>query len=536
MVFQKQVRPLKSHPVLLRGGIKLAKSSLETRDGFCRQLENYEINLDGDYQSVTGYERFDGHPAPSAATAAGTHNNDEDEIADVLTQREIARALIQPVPGNGPVLGVFNIGAMVYAFRDNNDNTECVMFQSSATGWEEFTTGVTLAPGGKFEFDTMNYENRPTMEIIGVDGVNPAFIFDGTTFTQIPNVGMTVNAPTHVAVNPAEIIMLSYPGGSLQYLGVGEVDFAEAGSGELAVAGEIRGLVNEPGDVLAIICDNKIELLYGRTPLTWQKQILPGKSGATENTIQNAMGSIFINEHALTTLARTQNFGDFEIKGLSSNVSNIIRAYRNRAVSSSYIRDKSQYRVYFNDGTGLTCTLLEGAAIGFTTLNMGQSFNCCFSGEDEKYNEVIYAGGENGFVYQLEIGTSFDGEEIQTSLTPQFSHCKSYNINKTFKKFTLEGQALSSITFYVVPYFEYLTPDYPESPPDTFETIGGGGVFDNARFDEFYWNSAVLYQGDVSIIGRGSNVALFLRTSSNFATPHLVKSITYFFTTQGARK
>lgn len=58
---------------------------------------------------------------------------------------EAARALIQPVPGSGPILGVWYYNGVCYAFRNNVGGSAALMYASSAAGWTAVNLGSTLA-------------------------------------------------------------------------------------------------------------------------------------------------------------------------------------------------------------------------------------------------------------------------------------------------------------------------------------------------------------------------------------------------------
>jgi hypothetical protein len=51
----------------LKGGLNLVTPPLSMPDGMCRDALNFEVDVDGGYRRVTGYERYDGRPAPSSA-------------------------------------------------------------------------------------------------------------------------------------------------------------------------------------------------------------------------------------------------------------------------------------------------------------------------------------------------------------------------------------------------------------------------------------------------------------------------------------
>ena len=50
------------------GGYDTETSGWDVKPGRLRSALNYEVGLRGGYRDVTGYERFDGQPAPSSAT------------------------------------------------------------------------------------------------------------------------------------------------------------------------------------------------------------------------------------------------------------------------------------------------------------------------------------------------------------------------------------------------------------------------------------------------------------------------------------
>ncbi|HYN54403.1 MAG TPA: hypothetical protein VES38_06835 [Methylotenera sp.] len=51
----------------LKGGLNLVTPPLSMPDGMCRDSLNFEVDIDGGYRRVAGYERLDGRPQPSDA-------------------------------------------------------------------------------------------------------------------------------------------------------------------------------------------------------------------------------------------------------------------------------------------------------------------------------------------------------------------------------------------------------------------------------------------------------------------------------------
>ena len=50
------------------GGLDLTTPTLKLQPGALQQCQNYECAQSGGYARIQGYERYDGHAAPSSAT------------------------------------------------------------------------------------------------------------------------------------------------------------------------------------------------------------------------------------------------------------------------------------------------------------------------------------------------------------------------------------------------------------------------------------------------------------------------------------
>ncbi|HEY9101094.1 hypothetical protein [Chitinimonas sp.] len=123
--------------IALGGGLNLAAAPLFVKPGEALFMQNYVCDLSGGYRRIKGYERYDGRTSPSTFT---------DDAA-----REAQRALIQPVPGSGPVRGVAMLKGEVYAWRDNAGGTACLLYKAGSSGW-------TAVPLGQYlPFDSGNH-------------------------------------------------------------------------------------------------------------------------------------------------------------------------------------------------------------------------------------------------------------------------------------------------------------------------------------------------------------------------------------------
>ncbi len=205
--------------IVMQGGVDQMTPLLQLKSGVLRDALNFEANILGGYSRIYGYERYDGTALASAQSnqavfiasfvniptvgqtltgatsgatgyileigpnyvvvtaVTGTFATPETvkvgttvigttAIPGVLTPAEQAahtalaanyrRAFINPVPGSGPVRGVFIYNDILYAFRDNVGGTATLLYAASGSSWTNipylneisFTAGTTVPVEG----------------------------------------------------------------------------------------------------------------------------------------------------------------------------------------------------------------------------------------------------------------------------------------------------------------------------------------------------------------------------------------------------
>lgn len=141
-----KMAPVQYDTIILDGGLDLITPTLRLKPGVLSDSSNFEVAVAGGYARIEGYERFDGQAAPSSATIDATGDFRADAISRAAAAN-VLRALIQPVPGSGPVRGFVYFSKLSegYAFRDNVGGTACAMFKSSPTGWQAIALGSEIA-------------------------------------------------------------------------------------------------------------------------------------------------------------------------------------------------------------------------------------------------------------------------------------------------------------------------------------------------------------------------------------------------------
>lgn len=518
------------------GGLDIESPPLQTSAGAMILCQNYDVKAGGGYRRIGGYERFDGQEAPS-------------EAADPVAARAaIGRIDGAPdIDGFGHVQGLHYFKGALYAVRITGDGYTSAMYKSSPSGWQ--LVGTVGDAFGTFRFITHNfYGNVDGERMFWVDGVNRAKMFDGTTFTNLSPAGEP-SPPSHIAAH-SNHLFLSYPEGEYIHSGIGDPldwDASTGGAGAYGAGDEIIGMKPVVGGALAIFMRNKISMLYGTSQADWQSQDLrtqQDQSGAVENSIQSLGDLFYLDDRGLTTLQQTQAFGNFLSATIDRPIKRYILSRRKDLCGSCVSRDRNQYMLFFRHPEGteaITLTMgsqgLDGYARALYPFKASSYYPLAIcSTEDETGKERIFVGAADGYVYELEKGTSFDGAEIESYLKLSFSHLGSPNTNKFFRSLILGLESETNLTLQIKPEFDYGSREHAGHRAVEAALFGGGGAFENANWNEFNWSAQIMSEAKVDINGNGRNLAILLYHKSATDKPFIVYDATIQYSLRGTRR
>lgn len=406
------------------------------------------------------------------------------------------------------------------------------------------STAITLLPDGAFEFYNSNFNSAASAErMYGCDGVNRGFEFDGSVFVPI-DTGMTSDQPTHVIVHKQHLFF-SFQA-SLQHSGIGDPYSWTllTGASELRCDDTITGLQREPGSAgdaaLSVFQRNRLAILYGTSSSDWNLVPYRDEVGAYAGTIQNVGFTMFLDDRGLTSLRAVQEYGNFNHATLSADIQTYINAKRSLAVSSCIVRDKNQYRLFFSDGAALYVTM-DGRKVGaFMPCLLDNAPTCICSLENSSGAEKIYFGASNGYVYQLDAGTSFDGGTIEAYMTTHYSndgirHEKTYRTPITLQA---EGQGYASVELtYELSYGQAESVDQPvgEDKEIAFSNPAEWDD-DSVYWDSFFWDGQALGPtSGINFRGTAENVSFTLRKDSDYMLPVRHTGLMYHYSI-GRRK
>lgn len=404
------------------------------------------------------------------------------------------------------------------------------------------STVTVLQPSGSFHFQNHNFYGASNLRrMYGCDGVNRAFEFNGNALTPI-STGMAFDKPSYLAIHKNQLF-LTFAGGSLQNSAPGN-PFGWAvilGAAEIGIGEEITNILSAVSGALVILGRNSINVLYGNGVADFQLVTLSGDAGSFANTAQNMKSPVYFDNIGLRELNATNNYGNFAIgSNLTSLVQSLIRFNHKvgvNPINSLHVRSKDQYRLFYSDGTGFTVYMGNTDANGNSVpeimpFDLGKIVRCCCSYTDDG-DEILLMGSDDGFVYQLDAGTSLDGAALEGFIRLAFFNLKSPALNKSWKKATLELDAPADTALGLVAEYDYGNPDTPPAIDTAFDVQGGGGFWNESTWNDFYWSTAVNGKAEAYLDGFGPSCSLTIHYSGIYQQAHTLQAVTYNYSPRG---
>jgi hypothetical protein len=277
-------------------------------------------------------------------------------------------------------------------------------------------------------------------------------------------------------------------------------------------------------------------VLYGNDSSDWDLRSLSDDAGAIGGTVQRIGAPLYVDHLGVRSLTTTQAFGDFQLGTVTRMIEPLFTASREAGLTpaaSLRVRAKDTYRLYWDDGSGIAIYFgkKEPEILPF---NVGKVFTCMCSGEDSSGNEILFAGDDDGWVYQLDKGTSFDGASVPAYFRLPFNHLGSPSHNKKIHKVVIEATVPSpTAQIYITPDFSYGDPDQPSGMESLLDLKGGGGFWDAAFWDVFYWDAQVHGRGEAHVDGIGLNVSFAIISDLTYDKPHTIHGLTVHYSMRG---
>lgn len=487
----------------------------------------YKSTGSGWVQVALGYElKFDGGTAAISDNAVVTG-------ATSGATGTVKRVVLESGTwGAGTATGRLIFASITGTFQDNENLQVSGATKAIADGTQ---AAITLAPSGRVETTVANFGGGTiNKKLYGCDGKNRAFEYDGTTYVPIKT-GMSIDTPKHIAFHKQHLFLTFDH--SLQFSALGDpYQWAPLlGAGELAMNDIITNLLVMPGDqstgALGVYTRSDTSILYGTDSSTFKLTNFNTGTGAIAYTAQTLDQAYVLDDRGVIGLNATLNYGNFSPTSLTMNLRPFVQIRRNLATASVVNREKSQYRVFFSDGTGLYLTILNGKFLGAMPVQFSHPVTCAVEGEKPDGTETCFFGSTNGFVYRLDAGTSFDGGIIPASFNLVINSIGSPRILKRYRKASVEmtGDSYAEFAFgYDLGYrSESISQPLDQ---DIVNNLRAGYYWDGFVWDNFVWDGSDVSPAEVEVNGTAENIAVRFTSVSNLFQPFTVNSVILHYT------
>ena len=433
----------------------------------------------------------------------------------------------------GDAAGWFTLSGQTGTFQAENLDVGASANLATIAG---DSAAITLQPDGTLDWDRSNFANPQGSErIYGADGVNFGFEFDGTVLARI-RTGMTDDTPDHVIVHKRQLFFAF--DGSVQHSGLGDpMSWSVVlGASEIATESPVTGFQVEPGAegnaALLIACRQRLYFLYGNAVSDWNLVRYRKKVGAYEWTLQQLAYTLFLDDRGITDLRTVQAFGNFDHSAMSKRIRSLINSKRLLSRASCVVRDKNQYRLFFSDKTAIYVTMEGAKPRGMMPITLEHQPVVLWSEENSSGKEEVFFGADNGYVYQMEKGTSFDGENIYAYLYTHYDHGKTIEVTKHYyAPVTIEGKNSGYAEFdlgYLLSYGEGAT-----FQPDN-QTAELAGATSDTWDSGLTWDTGIVWDDSVTVPtsgidlrGEGRNIGWVITKNSDYFSPVLLTGIHY---------
>ena len=438
--------------------------------------------------------------------------------------------------------GYLVLTSVTGTFQDNESLLVAAVPMATAAG-----ASVTFAfpKDGDYRFTNHNYYGSATSyRTYGVNGVGPAFEIDENNvvspvlFPQTALDDQPANNTPFLIIEHRNYLFLGFPGGSFSHSVIGEpLQFnGFLGAAEFGVGDELTGFTSMVGGVLAVFSQRETRGLYGKDISDWELKLISKQGGAKLFTPQSIDTAYALDNTGITSLARTDVFGDFIGSTVSELIQPMLSLSRDKINDSVIVRESNQYRLYFNDNTVLVMFvpapgsfnesrgIQNRKGVEFSYLSYPLQVRRIFNTEDEDGKERIYFTSIDGYVYEDQIGKNFDGEVITAIARLPFNHVGSPAYRKFFRRADLELSAKNALTLKVISDLAYGTPNIPSTQIDT-SAVSTGGYWDTANWDEFVFDGQAVSTARVELTGSGENISFLIFNETAKAQPWIFQGL-----------
>ena len=543
---------IESFKVISGGGLNSNENHLSLSDsapGSATRLVNYEPSLFGGYRRINGYAQY------------GDLYPEVDDGNDVAEGKVLCVAYYKNEHMGNPYV--------IAARKDVGTTTYSFWYHTPLIGWRKMTTGLTLNTTDgvrtveKIRF--VQFDFGSGSQIIFVDGVNNATLFDGTNWYNLdsaqsggehhPGGDQLIDAPSVVDVfenhiflsgdrTSQSVVAHSAPNDPLTWT-------VSAGGGQLVMG--FKAIQIKPfRDNLFVFGNNSIKKVAPDLTSGFVVEQVTTNVGcvAADSVLEIGGDLLFLAPDGLRPVAGTSRIGDVELETVSKSIqSALVDIIQNTDLSTLngvVVRSKSQVRYFFGaDNTDVVDS--EGIVGGLTDTTgsiswefgglLGIRASCC-SSEYIGTEEFVLHGDYDGKVYRQEQGNSFNGRDIVGIYATPYYDFNETEVRKTIRKVNTFLRAEGPFEMNLAVAYDW--GDYTTSRPSTYseESQGGPTVYGGRSIT--YAGANVTYGGNskpimtYDIQGSGFSVRATFVTVGQF-DPYTIQGLVFEYSVAGRR-
>lgn len=481
-IVQQQGEKWATENVILEGGLYLDKDVVfqaTKMPGSAIQLVNFEPSLDGGYHRILGYTYFDINQLPHGA-----------------------------VQVFGVVVAPFE--AAVYAMQGGDT------YRSTGSGWTKVNSTDNHTAMSTVQFTKYTWATNRFTFVDGDPNAYPVRLEAGGSYTILNNAPKGQKFVREFS----GYLWLSDGTGSLTFSAPDDDNDYDAGdgAGEINVGFNITGLGVWRG-ALYVFGNIKIAQVTGTSAADWTVTPLTDNIGLTgPYSLQEVNGDlIFIASDGLRTISGTARIFDRELGVISRPINPLVLPFGTSNLSSGVIKTKSQYRLF--QATSTTDDATAPGIIG--TLKLQSSGSVAWewsttsgikvaSMDSDLYNgvEIAVHGAWDGYVYEQESGTDFNGVDIQAVYQTPFLVYNDSGIRKILYKLQADFRATGNSNVNFSTIFDYYDIAVSNPPTINIPLMGGSAAWDGGyTWDEdgIFWDITPNLRVKIPVIGSGFN-------------------------------
>ena len=544
-----QVESLK---VICSGGLYSSENHLSLSDnlpGSASQLINYEPSLFGGYRRINGYEKWD----ETYPEVGG--NEAEGKVLCVAYYRN--EHLGNPY--------------LIAARKDKSGDTYSFWYHTPYIGWRKmghteraFSWGLRTVDKVRF----VQYDFGSGSNIVFVDGVNAAVMFDGKDWFDITPAGDGTEAlaggdqalarPSLVDVFENHVF---YSGDDVYQSVVAHsapknaIDLTNANGAGQIVSGFSVAQIKPFRDSLFVFGTNSIKKIVTDYDVGFvQEQVTANVGCISPDSVVEVGGDLmFLAPDGLRPVAGTSRIGDVELETISKAIKSLlvdaVAGSQIPSFNGVVVRAKSQVRYFVDNGDDSTDAAVSMGLIGamadggsgmeweFGRL-VGIRATCCTS-EYIGAEEFVLHGDYDGIVYRQEVGSSFDGRDIIAVYRTPYLDIGETEVRKTIFKVNTFIRAEGPFEMNLG--LDYDWGDYNTAKPATYfqASLGGPTVYGGGE-SVAYGAPNIIYGGSSKPIivsdvqGSGFSVRATYVTVGQ-SKPYSIQGLVFEYSVEGRR-